>query len=227
MRVCATLLIAILSFSGLALAAAGSSDTAAGHGEEHDPHAEFKHSAMVRKLADKVGMSVESFYWLSVGLNFAVLAWFLFRLTKKGLPNFFPPFRSVFKDRTSAIQKGLEEARRSSEEARRRLSEIEGRLARIDSEIAGLEANAEMQGREEEARLEAAVEEERQKIVRAAEQEIARVSNNARRELKVFTTELAISLAEKKMNIDADTDAEIVREFVEQLPSDGSPRRKG
>ena len=220
MKAWAALLIVFLIFPGLALAAAGSSDPAAGHAEEHDAHAQFKYSASVRKLAEMTGMSVNAAYWVSVLLNFAVVAVALGYLARKYMPG-------AFRSRTAAIQKGLEEARRTSEEARRRLSEIEGRLARIDSEIAGLEANAEMQGREEEARLRAAVEEERQKIVRAAEQEISRISNNARRELKVYTTELAVSLAEKKLNIDAVTDAEIVREFVEQLPSDGEPRRKG
>jgi F-type H+-transporting ATPase subunit b len=212
-----TLFVVLLIVPGFVFAA-GSSDPAAGHAEEHDPHAPFKYSASVRKLAEMTGMSVNAAYWVSVIFNFLIVAGAIGYFLRKKMPG-------AFRSRTSAIQKGLEEARRTSEEARRRLSEIEGRLARIDTEIGGLESNAEMQAREEEARLRSVVEEERKKIVHAAEQEIARVSNNARRELKIYTTELAISLAEKQMKVDSATDAEIVREFVEQLPSDGSRRQ--
>lgn len=218
----AALLIAVffLLLPGLAVAAAEGADAGAGHAEEHDAHAQFKYSSSVRYLAEKMGISVDAAYWASVLLNFAVIAGAIGYFARKKMPG-------AFRARTSAIQKGLEEARRASEDARRRLGEIEGRLARIDSEIAGLESNAEMQGREEEIRLRAAVEEERQKIVRSAEQEITRVTNNARRDLKNYTSKLAVSLAEKQMKVDAATDMEIVRDFVEQLDSNGAARRKG
>lgn len=186
--------------------------------EEHDEHAKYKYSAAVRYLAAKTGMSVPAAYWTSVLLNFLIVAGAIGFLVRKKAPGFF-------RDRTSAIQKGIEEARRASEDAHRRLTDIEGRLARLDSEIAGIEANAEAQAKEEEARLRAAVEEERKNIVRSAEQEIARTASNARRDLRIYTTELAIGLAEKKIKVDAATDAEILREFVDQLETDGTSRR--
>ena len=197
---------------------AETSNEAAGRGEEHDEHAQYKYSASVRYLAAKTGMSVEAAYWTSLLLNFAIIFGAIGFLVRKKAPG-------LFRDRTSAIQKGMEEARRASEDAQRRLSEIEGRLARLDSEIAGIESNAEAQARDEEARLRAAVEQERKNIVRSAEQEIARAASNARRELKIYTTELAVGLAEKKIKVDAATDAEILREFVDQLEADGGSRR--
>jgi F-type H+-transporting ATPase subunit b len=186
--------------------------------EEHDEHAKYKYSGAVRYLAAKTGMSVLAAYWTSVVLNFLIVAGAIGFLVRKKAPG-------MFRDRTSAIQKGIEEARRASEDAHRRLADIEGRLARLDSEIAGIEANAETQAKEEEARLRAAVEEERKNIVRSAEQEITRTAGNARRDLKIYTTELAIGLAEKKIKVDAATDAEILREFVDQLESNGTSRR--
>jgi F-type H+-transporting ATPase subunit b len=194
------------------------SSEAAPH-EEHDEHAKYKYSASVRYLAAKTGMSTEAAYWSSLLLNFAIVAGAIGFLVGKKAPGFF-------RNRTSAIQKGIEEARRASEDARRRLNDIEGRLARLDSEIAGIESNAETQAKDEEARLRAAVEEERKKIVRSAEQEIARAASNARRDLKNYTTELAVDLAEKKIKIDAATDAEILRDFVDQLETgNGTSRR--
>jgi F-type H+-transporting ATPase subunit b len=164
-------------------------------------------------------MSPAAAYWVSVLLNFAVVAGIIAVFMKKKMPG-------AFRNRTSAIQKSLEEARRASEDANRRLSDIESRLARIDTEIAGIQANTERQAKEEEARLRAAVEEERVKILQSAEQGITSAVNNARRELKAYTAELSVSLAEKRINVDAATDAEIVRDFVEQLGTDGA-RGKG
>src|SRR5262245_14525885 len=186
--------------------------------EEADEHAKYKYSAVVRSLAAKTGLSPVAAYWVSILVNFAIVAGAIGLLLRKKAPGFF-------RDRTSAIQRGIEEARRASEEAQRRLTEIEGRLARLDSEIAGIEANTEAQAKDEEARQRTALEEERKNIVRSAEQEIARAASNARRDLKVYTTELAVGLAEKKLKIDAATDAEILREFAEQLNNNGASGR--
>jgi F-type H+-transporting ATPase subunit b len=194
------------------------SKEAAEHAEEPDEHAKYKYSASVRYLAAKTGMSVEAAYWTSILLNFAIIAGAIGFLVRKKAPG-------LFRDRTSAIQKGIEEARQASEAAHRRLADIEGRLARLDSEISGIESNAEAQAKDEEERLRAAVEDEGKHIVRSAEQEIARAATNARRDLKIYTAELAVGLAEKKIKVDAATDAEILREFAEQLDSDSASRR--
>ena len=193
------------------------SNEAAAH-EEQDEHAKYKYSPAIRYLAAKTGLSPVAAYWISILLDFAIVAGAIAFLVHKKAPGFF-------RGRTSAIQKGIEEARRASEDARRRLSDIEGRLARLDSEIAGIESNAEAQAKDEEARLRAAVEEERKNIVRSAEQEIARAASNARRDLKIYTAELAVRLAEQKIKVDAATDAEILREFVDQLETNGTSRR--
>jgi F-type H+-transporting ATPase subunit b len=202
------------------------SNEAAGREPTRDEHAQFKYSAMVRGLAQKTGLSVEAAYWLSIALNFIFLGLVLRLIVKKGIPTIFPPFPAIAKDRTSTIQKGLEEARRASEDAQRRLNDIENRLSHLDSEIAGIRSNAESQAAEEEVRLRAAVEEERQKILRSAEQEISSAAGNARRELTAYAAELSIGLAEKRIKLDAATDAEILRDFVEQLSSDGNERRR-
>lgn len=181
---------------------------------EDDAHAAFKYSAMVQKLSKWLGVSVETAYWISVGLNFAVIFVLIALVMRAKMPG-------AFAARTAAIQKHMEEARKASEEAGRRLGEIEGRLARLDSEIAGLKASAEAEARAEEERLHAAAEEERQKIVQGAEQEIAAAARMARTDLKAYVAELAVGLAEKRIEVGPAADKELVRSFVGKLGEDG------
>ena len=79
----------------------------------------------------------------------------------------------LFRDRTSAIQKELSDARSATEEASVRLNSVEERLAKLDGQIAEMKAQAEKDAAGEEQRFRAAAEEEKNKILASAEQEIA------------------------------------------------------
>jgi len=175
----------------------------------------FRKSPSVLWLARKTGMSNAAAYWVAVVLNFAIVFILLALAMRKSLPGYF-------RGRTSAIQKGIEEARKMSEEARRRLSEVEGRLSRLDGEIARMRSEAEENGRAEERRLQESGEEERKRIVTSAQQEIDMAANAARRELKSYAAELAVDLAEKKIRVDQNKDEALVREFTAGLGKDGN-----
>jgi F-type H+-transporting ATPase subunit b len=179
-----------------------------------DEHAEFKQSAAVRWISSITGLPPKGAYWLAIALNFAVIALLIILFAKSQLPN-------MVRARTAAIQKSMEEARRASEDANRRLTEIESRLSKLDSEISAMRAAAEAEARAEEERIQAAAEEDKRKIVTSAEQEIAAITKLARRDLKAYTAELAVTLAEKQIRVDAPTDQALVREFVDQLGKDG------
>jgi F0F1-type ATP synthase membrane subunit b/b' len=58
-------------------------------------------------------------------------------------------------------------------------------------------------------------------VVELAELEIAAAAKAARRDLKAFSAELAVSLAEKKIQIDPETDQRLVSTFVSDLGKDG------
>jgi len=174
----------------------------------------FKHSAAIKMLARITGLSVENAYWLAVVINFVIMFGVLWILLRKMIP-------AAFKARTASIQEKLAEARKMSEEARQRLSEVEGRLARLDSEIAQMKTDAEAISRAEEQRILAAGEEERRRIVTSAEQEIEMAANLARRNLKAYSAELAVNLAEKKIRVAPNVDAALVREFTLDLGKDG------
>ena len=180
-------------------------------GEEKDEMEEFKQSGSVRLIAKYLtGGNLQRAYWLSVIFNFAVIAWVIIWAGRKYLPG-------LFRDRTAAIQKAMQEAQKASEEARRKLAEIESRLQQLDLEIGKIRDAAEKEGTAEEARIKTAAEEDARKIVAAAEQEISAAAKNARRQLAAHAADLAVGLAQKQIKIDAATDQALVRTFAGQM----------
>ncbi len=179
-------------------------------GEEKDEMAEFKQSASVRGIAKLTGLGLQQSYWLSVVLNFLVIAAIIIWAARKFLPG-------MFRDRTAAIQKAMQEAQKASAEAGRRLAEIESRLAKLDAEIGAMRTHAEMEGAAEEARIQTAAQEDARKIVATAEQEIASAAKAARRQLTAYAADLAVGLAQKQIQVDAATDQALVRSFSGQL----------
>jgi F-type H+-transporting ATPase subunit b len=175
-----------------------------------DDQDQFKKSPSVGWLARKTGLSLEHAYWLSILLNFAVVAAFIIWLSKKNLPGFF-------RNRTISIQKAMQEAQRASAEANRRLADIETRLSQLGVEIGKMRASAETDAAAEEARVKAAAEEDARKIVESAEQEIAAAAKSARRELKAYAADLAVSLAIKQIKVDSVTDQSLIRNFADEL----------
>lgn len=182
---------------------------------EADPTEAFRHSSAVKLVSRITGLGLDQAYWLCMVLNFATIFAFLFIVFRKSVP-------AMFRNRTEAIQRRMEEARKTSEDARRRLMEVETRLSRLDHEIEEMRREAETSSRQEEDRVMAASEEERRRIVESAQQEIARAANAARRELKAYTAELGVSLAEKKIHIAEHADQALVRQFASQLGKDGN-----
>jgi len=184
-----------------------------------DETAQFKRSASVRLISRMTGLSLDGAYWLAVAINFGIVVGVIVWASKKNLP-------AVFRNRTATIQKSLEEARRASEDANRRLSEIESRLGRLDQEIAQMRAIGEKEAAAEEARIKAAAEEDARRIVESAQQEIAAAAKAARRDLTAYAADLAVSLAAKRIHVDAATDQALLRRFASQLSGDGAPGNK-
>lgn len=180
-------------------------------GEEENEN--LKHSSMVRKLAGITGLSVHQAHLLAFGLNFALIVFLVYWLSRKSVP-------AALRNRSQSIQQALEEARAASQEANRRLAEIEARLRKLDVEIGTMQAAAEKEAEAEEARIQKAAEEDMRKVVAAAEAEISAAAKQARRELTAHTADLAIALARKQINVDASTDQALVRNFAGQLSRD-------
>lgn len=179
-------------------------------GEEKDEMEEFKHSPSVQMISRLTGLNLQQSYWASVVLNFAVIAGIIIWAGRKFLPG-------IFRDRTAAIQRAMQEAQKASEEARRKLAEIESRLQKLDVEIGRMRDAADRDGAAEGARIKAAAEEDARKIIASAEQEIAAAAKAARRQLTAHAADLAVGLAQKQIHVDAATDQALVRNFAAQL----------
>jgi F-type H+-transporting ATPase subunit b len=188
---------------------------------EGDEQGQFKHSTSVQWIAGLTGLSLERAYWLCVVINFAVIAGVVYWFSRTRLPG-------MFRDRTAAIQKAMQEAQKASAEANQRLTEIEARLSKLDAEIGNMRGAAEKEASAEEDRIQAAAAEEASKIVAAAGEEIAAAGLAARRELSAHAANLAVSLASKQIHVDSATDQALVSSFASQLPAEpnGKPTRK-
>jgi F-type H+-transporting ATPase subunit b len=200
-----------ISQSGPDRRLAEASNEAAGEGEEN---AEFKYSPSVRWLAGLLHVSPRTTYWIGNLVNFGVIALVIVVVWRANVPG-------MFRSRTQGIQKAMVEARAASEDASRRLREIESRLARLDAEIAAMQQQAEREAAGEEEKILAAADADARRVVDSAEQEIAASAKAARRELTAYAAELAVSLAQKRIQVEPQADRELVRSFAEELGGDG------
>lgn len=178
--------------------------------QEVDENAAYRHSPAVRKLGSMVGMDADRAATAFTVLNFLVLAVLVGYFALKLLPK-------MFRDRSSAIQRHLVEARTATEEASARLNAIEDRLGRLDGEIATMRQQLEAETQREEQRIKAAVEDEARRIVAAAESEITAATATARRDLQHHAAELAIQYAAQRLVVSAETDRLLIQGFAQRL----------
>lgn len=183
--------------------------------EEKDENDAYLHSASVKWIGEKLGMSTETAATVFQVANFAVLAIVVVGFLVKALPG-------VFRGRNSAIQKHLVDARTATEAANARMSSVEDRLSKLDGQIAEMKTQAEKDSAADEARIKASVEEEKQKILAAADQEITAATSHAQRQLQQYAAELAIEQAARKLVVSAETDRLLVQNFARRLGGDDS-----
>jgi F-type H+-transporting ATPase subunit b len=183
--------------------------------EEHDQNEAYRHSAAVKAIGAKLGLNADQAATAFEFFNFALLAlgvgWVMVRMLPK-----------TFRDRNSAIQKHLVDARTATEEATARLSSVEERLSKLDDQIAAMRAQAELDSAADEQRIKASVEDEKKKILAAAEQEISSATVQAQRAIQQYAAELAIDQAAKKLVVSAETDRLLIQGFARRLAGDDS-----
>jgi F-type H+-transporting ATPase subunit b len=174
---------------------------------------QYRHSKVVVAIARfghiKVETAAQIFEDLNSGVLLATIAFVLWKFLPK-----------IFRTRGEKLQKELVEARLATEDANRRLAEVEARMLRLDSEIDSLRKQMEHESAEDEKRIHAAMESERERIVASAEQEITATQAAVQRDLKKFAADLAIDNAMRRIQLNADTDRALVREFGQSLGND-------
>jgi F-type H+-transporting ATPase subunit b len=141
------------------------------------------------------------------GINFAIIVFGIGIPLFRFLPNFL-------RGRTETVRADIQSARKATEEANARLSAIEAKLSGLDGEIAGIRAQVEAESLGDEARIKATIGEESARILAAAEQEIDSSAAQARRSLRHFAADLAISQAVQQLAITPETDQALIAEFL-------------
>ena len=116
---------------------------------EKDENDAYMHSASVKAIGAKLGMTPEQAGTTFQVANFAILA---------ALGRWY---KNNGHARHTEIQKHLVDARTATEEASARLSSVEERLSKLDGQIAAMKAQAEKDSAADEQRIKASVEEEK------------------------------------------------------------------
>ena len=181
--------------------------------EIKDENEAYRQSPMVQKLGAMLGMKRGQAATAFEIFNFVVLAILVGYGLVKALPK-------TFRNRSSAIQKKLVDARTATEEANARLNSVEARLAKLDSQIAEMREHAEADSIRDEKRIKASVEDEKAKIIAAAEAEIQAATTLAQRQIQQYAAELAIEQAARKLVVTAETDRLLVESFAHRLGAD-------
>lgn len=171
---------------------------------------QYTHSAAVQTVARWMHVSTDTAAGIFEGFNSGVIVLAIVWLLWKALPK-------MFRSRSEKLAKSLEEARRATEQANRLMAEVEARLSRLDGEVEAMRATMERDSADEEKRILAAMEAERQRIIASAEQEIAAAQAGAQRDLKKFAADLAIDNAMRRIQLSAETDRALVKEFGEGI----------
>jgi F-type H+-transporting ATPase subunit b len=144
--------------------------------------------------------------------NFAILAGLIgYYLGKNAGP--------FFAGRSAGIRKDLDESLRQSKDAEARAAEVDRRLAHLEADIAALRAEGEKEIQAETERMSRQTAEEIAKIQAHAEQEVVSAGKAARMELRRYSAELAVNLAEQKIRarMTPDTQDALVQGFVRNL----------
>jgi len=187
-------------FSTLALAAglccyAQEGEKKAGH-EANQAHAEEEDGGL------------EIWKWA----NFLILAGGLGYLIGKNAG----PFLAA---RSAGIRKDMEESARRRQEAEATAADVDRRLSTLESQIAALRAEAEKEMAAGANRIARQTEEDIAKVKAHAEAEIAIAGKGARAELKRYSGELAVGLAEQKIRarMTPNTQDGLVESFARDL----------
>jgi len=194
--------------------ATSQSDSSASSDEQKELDV-FRHAPIVAAIGKKLGMSVETTAKVFEFLNFAII----FLAIVIPLAKFVP---KMLRNRRETLGQNLRTAREATEDAKARLSAVEAKLAGLDQEIAKFRAQVEQDSLEDEKRIKVSLAEESTRIVAAAEQEIAAATAQARRGLRTFAADLAISHAEKQLVLTPETDRALIGEFIAEVSASGA-----
>jgi F0F1-type ATP synthase membrane subunit b/b' len=129
------------------------------------------------------------------------------------------PIGEAFRARREGIRLELMRAQEERNAALAKLEEVEGRLSLLDAEVEAIRVQAQKEAAEERARIERSTEADIRKLREQAQREIESASKAARAELRAYTAEQSIRLAEEmiRKEIRPEDDKRLMNEYVEEL----------
>ena len=144
--------------------------------------------------------------------NFLLLAGGLGYLIKKNAGPFFEA-------RNKKIQQDMLDSKALRADAEKHAADVDRRLANLEAEIAALRSESQAEGKAETERAMKHTAGEIAKIQAHAEQEIVSAGKAARMDLKRYSAELAVQLAQEKIaaRMTGDAQDNLVRGFVHDL----------
>ncbi len=122
------------------------------------------------------------------------------------------PTRDFFKTRLVEVRGTLDRAGRDRDEALAKLSQIDTRLSQLDAELADIKAQADRETEAEQTRLETEATADVERLRRVAHREIEAAKQGALAELRKFTAEKSVALAEQliKRELTSEDDRRLV-----------------
>ena len=127
--------------------------------------------------------------------------------------------REAFRTRREGIKRDLERAQQERDAAVAKLKQVEERLARLDAEVTTVKAQSKREAEEERERISRATESEIAKLSEQAQREIVNVAKTAKHELRRYTAEQSVRLAEDiiRREMKPEDDARLISRDIAEL----------
>jgi len=125
----------------------------------------------------------------------------------------------MFRRRKESIRAELEKARSERDAALAKLKEVEERLASLNSQVATIKERSMVEAQEERERIARSTQDEIAKLTAQAQREIENAATIAKKDLRRFTAEQSVRLAEDmiKRDIRPDDDARLLTRNIEEM----------
>ncbi len=158
---------------------------------------------------------VQSSAWidfLAKSVNFVILFGGLAFLLAK-------PLRKFLEELALSIKKTIQETERARREAEEKFEAIKKQIQGLGAEIQAIRKDGEEAGRKEKERIQSLARREAERIKDFSRQEIEAHAQKVRRELREYAAELAVSLAQAKIErrLTPDIHARLIDESIEGL----------
>jgi F-type H+-transporting ATPase subunit b len=125
----------------------------------------------------------------------------------------------AFRTRRESIKAELDKARSERDAAVAKLKEVEERLAGLDSQIATIKERSQAEAAEERELMVRSTEAEIEKLTAQGQREIENAGKTAKNELRRFTAEQSVRLAEEmiKRDIGPEDDARLITRNIDEM----------